>query len=162
MDPAMDSPMDVSGEGLRIAVVAARFYAEVADRLVDGATDTLQRHGVRPDDIEVVWVPGSFELPLTASVLARSGRWDAVVCLGAVIRGETAHFDHVCTQAATGIAAASRETEVPVMFGVLTTDTMEQALERSGGAKGNRGADAALGAIQMANLLRDLQDSTGR
>lgn len=149
------------GAGLRVAVVVSRFNASVGERLLGGALETLERHGVRRGDITVARVPGAFELPLVAGRLAASGRHDAVVCLGAVIRGETLHFDYVAGEAARGIARASETSGVPVLFGVLTTDTLEQALARSGGRLGNRGADAALGAIEMATLLRAL-DTGGR
>ncbi len=147
------------GQGLRVAMVAARFHELIAQRLLEGAQATLARQGVRAEDTLTVWVPGAFELPLAARTLAESGRWDAVVCLGAVVRGETTHHEHVGREAAAGVAAVARETGVPVAFGVLTTENMEQAVERSGGKVGNRGADAALAAIEMVNLLRTLQDS---
>lgn len=146
----------LGGQGLRIALVAARFNEFVTTRLLKGAQEALSGHGVRDEDVLVVWVPGAFELPLLAQRLAKSSRFDAVVCLGAVIKGETAHFDHISRLAAEGIAAASRSTDVPVLFGVLTTYTLEQALERSGGKKGNTGFNAAAAAIQMANLLKSL------
>lgn len=144
------------GQGLRFGIVAARFNGSVTHHLLEGALDALRRHGVAPDAIEVAWVPGSFEIPLVARRLAGSGRYDAIICLGVVIRGATPHFEYVAAEASRGIAAASRETGIPVIFGVLTTDTLEQALERAGTKAGNRGWDAALAAIEMANLLRDL------
>lgn len=144
------------GQGLRFGIVAARFNGGVTHHLLEGALDALRRHGVAPDAIEVAWVPGSFEIPLVARRLAGSGRYDAIICLGVVIRGATPHFEYVAAEASRGIAAASRETGIPVIFGVLTTDTLEQALERAGTKAGNRGWDAALAAIEMANLLRDL------
>ena len=125
---------------------------------MDGACEALLSHGVREDDLAVVWTPGSFEVPLAAAEMARSGRWDALVCLGAVIKGETAHFDYVAAEAARGVAEASRETGVPMAFGVQTTYTEEQALARAGGTAGNRGHDAALAAIEMANVLRRLRE----
>lgn len=143
--------------GLRIGVVAARFNRFVTSRLVEGACEALLSHGVREDDLAVVWTPGSFEVPLAAAEMARSGRWDALVCLGAVIKGETAHFDYVAAEAARGVAEASRETGVPMAFGVQTAYTEEQALARAGGSAGNRGHDAALAAIEMANVLRRLR-----
>jgi 6,7-dimethyl-8-ribityllumazine synthase len=148
---------ELHGAGLRIGLVVARFNEAVTLRLLEGARTALERHGVRDEDVDVAWVPGAFELPLIAKQLADSRRYDAVVCLGAVIRGETAHFDFVAGEAARGVTQVSLETGVPVMFGVLTPDTLEQAMERSGGSIGNRGYDAALGAIEMANLMRELR-----
>ena len=145
------------GEGLRFAIVVARFNEFITSRLLAGAMDALIRHGVQEQDIDVAWVPGSFEIPVVAKRLARSARYDAVLCLGAVIRGATPHFDYVAAEAAKGIAAAALETEVPVIFGVLTTDTIEQAIERAGTKAGNKGYDAALTAIEMANLLRAIE-----
>lgn len=142
------------GRGLKIAIALSRFNRSIGERLLAGALGTLGRHGVRPADITVARVPGAFELPLVAQRLAADH--DAVVCLGAVIRGETPHFGYVAAEAAHGIARLSRETQVPLLFGVLTVDTPRQALERSGGRLGNRGADAALAAIEMASLLRVL------
>jgi 6,7-dimethyl-8-ribityllumazine synthase len=142
--------------GRRFAVAASRFNRVVTDRLVEGAVACFRQHGVSEDDVVVVWAPGAFELPLVASHLAESGTYDAVVCLGAVIRGETAHFEHVAGQAASGIQQVSLETNVPCAFGVLTTDTLEQALDRAGGKHGNKGWDAAASAIEMASLLDDL------
>jgi 6,7-dimethyl-8-ribityllumazine synthase len=141
------------GAGRRFAVLAARFNGDVVERLVEGATGCLSAHGVGEGDVVVEWTPGAFELPLAAKRAAGSGRFDAVLCLGAVIRGETAHFDFVAGEAARGIQAAGLETGVPILFGVLTTDTVEQALERSGGAHGNKGWDCALAALQMIELL---------
>jgi len=140
--------------GRRIAVAASRFNELVVRKLVDGALDCLRAQGVREDDLELVWVPGAFELPFVARRLAGTREFDAVVCLGAVIRGETAHFDHVAHQAATGIRRAAEDTGVPVIFGVLTTDTLEQALDRAGGAHGNKGWDAAMAALEMASLAK--------
>ena len=145
----------LAGEALSIAIAVSRFNEEVTTRLLDGALDGLKSHGVRERNITVVWVPGSFEIPLVAERLARSDNYQAVVCLGAVIKKETAHFEHVSQQVARGIATVSRVTGKPVIFGVLTTYTEEQALERSGGSQGNRGYDAALAAIRMANLLKE-------
>jgi 6,7-dimethyl-8-ribityllumazine synthase len=144
------------GRGLRIAVAASRFNDRIVDRLLRGALDALARCGVRPADVTVAFVPGAFELPFAARRLAGTRRYDAVVCLGAVVRGETPHFDYVAGEAARGIARASEETGVPVLFGVLTTETERQALERAGGRLGNRGADAACAAIEMARLVRGL------
>jgi 6,7-dimethyl-8-ribityllumazine synthase len=140
----------------RFGLVAARFNSLVVDPLIAGALDALRRHGVADDAIDVVRVPGSFEIPLVAQTLAASGRYAAVVCLGAVIKGDTDHYDHVAGQAAAGVARAALETGVPVIFGVLTCDTLEQSLDRAGGKAGNKGADAALAAIEMVNLLRRL------
>ena len=147
---------NLSGDGLRVAIVVARFNDLIGERLLSGALDGLKRHGVAEEAIDVAWVPGSFEIPTVARRFACSGKHDAVICLGAVIRGATAHFDLVAGQAAAGIAAVGRETGVPTIFGVLTTDTIEQAIERAGTKAGNKGYDAALAAIEMANLLRDL------
>lgn len=147
----------LSGEGLSIAVVVARFNELVTRALLTGAEDGLARHGVEPEGVDVAWVPGSFEIPVTARKLAESGRYQAVVCLGAVIRGETPHFDHVANQASSGIARVALDTGVPVIFGIITADTLEQALERAGGKMGNKGYDAAVAAIEMANLMRGLR-----
>ena len=144
------------GEGLRIAIVAARFNELVTARLLAGARRALADHGLRDDDVDVVWTPGAFELPLAAKRLAETGRYAAVVCLGAVIRGETAHFDYVSGHAVYGIGNASLQTNVPITLGVLTTDNLDQALARAGDPPGNKGHDAAMAALEMANLLRDL------
>jgi 6,7-dimethyl-8-ribityllumazine synthase len=146
----------LQGEGLRIAIVVSRFNELATARLLEAAHRTLLGHGVRNSDILVAWVPGSFELPLVARRLASGGAHDAVICLGAVIKGETAHFEHIAGEAARGIALAAQETGVPIIFGVLTTYTLEQALDRAGGKMGNVGTTAALSAIQMANLMRVL------
>ncbi len=138
----------------RFAIVAGRFNHFVVESLVSGANDGLTRHGVAADAIDVVWVPGSFEIPLVAQRLAASKKYAAVLCLGAVIRGDTTHYDHVCAAATSGIAQAGMSTGVPVIFGILTCDTVEQALNRSGIKGGNKGFDAALAAIEMVNLLR--------
>ena len=145
------------GEGLSIAVVVARFNELVTRALLSGAEDGLARHGVEPEGVDVAWVPGSFEIPVAARKLAESGRYQAVVCLGAVIRGETPHFDQVANQASSGIARVALDTGVPVIFGIITADTLEQALERAGGKMGNKGYDAAVAAIEMANLMRGLR-----
>jgi 6,7-dimethyl-8-ribityllumazine synthase len=142
----------------RFALAAARFNGAVVEQLLAGALDGLTRHGVQDESIDVVWVPGSMELPLVAQKLAASGRYAAVICLGAVIRGETGHYDHVAGEAAGGIARASLATGVPVIFGVLTCETLEQALNRAGAKSGNKGFDAALAAIEMVNLLRKLPE----
>ena len=150
------------GEGLRVALVCSRFNGLVTDRLLAGARDGLERHGVDGASVTVAWVPGAFELPLAALRLAASGECDAVVCLGAVIRGATAHFDYVAGQCAAGVMRAQLDTGVPVVFGVLTTDTLEQALDRAGGKAGNKGFDAAAAAIEMADLLRQLPKASPR
>ena len=147
----------LDGTGLRIAVVAARFNYVITKNLMEAAVSTLAQYGVRDGDITTSWVPGSFELPVVAKTLAQSGRYDAVICLGAVIRGETSHYDMVCNQASSGIAAVGRETGIPTMFGVLTTENMEQAINRSGGKVGNLGADCAVGAIDCARLLQAIK-----
>jgi 6,7-dimethyl-8-ribityllumazine synthase len=147
---------DFASRGRRFAVVAARFNELVVSKLVEGAVACLRAHGVTEDDLEVAWVPGAFELPLAARTLAASGTYDGVVCLGAVIRGETAHFDHVAGQAAAGIREAAEATGVPVTFGVLTTDTLHQAMDRAGGKLGNKGWDAAMAAMEMASLLEQV------
>jgi 6,7-dimethyl-8-ribityllumazine synthase len=144
------------GKGRRVAVVASRFNEGITQRLVDGALDALVRHGVALDDADVVWVPGAWELPVACRRLLASDRYDVVVALGAVIRGDTPHFDYVAGEAARGLAAAAAEYETPVAFGVLTCDTMAQAEARSGGAHGNKGWDAALAALEMADLFARL------
>ncbi len=143
--------------GLRFAVVLSRFNSLVGDRLLEGALDTLRRHGAADEDVTLARVPGAFEIPLAASELAKTGTFDAVICLGAVIRGATAHFDYVAGPMASGLASIAVQTGVPVLFGVLTTDTIEQALERAGTKAGNKGADVAAAAIEMANLLRKIR-----
>ncbi|MED1490249.1 6,7-dimethyl-8-ribityllumazine synthase [Bacillus smithii] len=144
------------GTGLKIGIVVSRFNEFITSKLVSGAEDALVRHGVNQDDIEVAWVPGAFEIPLIAKKMAESGRYDAVIALGTVIRGATAHFDYVSSEATKGVAQASLQTEVPVIFGILTTETIEQAIERAGTKAGNKGAEAAVSAIEMANLLKQL------
>ena len=151
----------LSGEGMRVAVAASRFNELVTDRLVAGARDSLLRHGVDEASITLVWAPGAFELPLVAQRLAESGDVDAVVCVGAVIRGSTDHYEHVASQCAAGLTRVSLDTGVPVVFGVLTTETSEQALERAGGKLGNKGFEAATTALEMADLLRQLPKSGG-
>ena len=142
------------GEGLKIAIVASRFNEFITSKLIGGAEDCLLRHGVSGDDITLAWVPGAFEIPMVAKKLALSGAYDAVICLGAVIRGATSHYDYVCAEVSKGIAQVSMETGVPVLFGVVTTDTIEQAIERAGTKAGNKGTDCAMGALEMVNLLR--------
>jgi 6,7-dimethyl-8-ribityllumazine synthase len=144
------------GTGLRFGIVYARWNDFMGNRLLDGAKDALVRHGVEEDQIDVALVPGSFEVPLVAKKLAQSGRYDAVICIGVIIRGATPHFDYVAGEAAKGIAQAALQTDVPVTFGLVTSDTIEQAIERSGSKAGNKGAEAALAALEMANLLRAL------
>lgn len=142
--------------GLKVAIAVARFNQFITERLLDGARDAFLRHGGQADDLTVAWVPGAFELPLACRKLAASGRYDAVVALAAVIRGATAHFDYVASAATSGITAVMQDTGVPVGFGVLTTDTVEQAVDRAGAKVGNKGAEALLTAIEMANLLKQL------
>ncbi len=142
------------GKGLKVGIVVGRFNDLITMRLLDGAKDALKRHGVEQEDVELAFVPGAFELPLVAKKMAMSKKYDAVITLGAVIRGATPHFDYVCNEAAKGIAQASYQSEVPVIFGVLTTETIEQAIERAGTKAGNKGWEAATSAIEMANLMR--------
>jgi 6,7-dimethyl-8-ribityllumazine synthase len=144
------------GEGLRVAIAASRFNEAIVTRLVDGAVDGLRRHGVDADAIDLAWAPGAFELPLVAARLAASGSYDAIITLGAVIRGATGHYDLVAGQCAAGVQRAQLDTGVPVIFGVLTTDTIEQAVERAGTKAGNKGFEAASAAIEMANLVAQL------
>lgn len=144
-------------EGLKIGIVAARFNEFIVSKLLGGAEDALVRHGVKDEDIEVAWVPGAFEIPLVAKKMAKSGKYDAVVCLGAVIKGATSHYDYVCSEVSKGIASVSLSEETPVAFGVLTTDTIQQAVERAGTKAGNKGYDAAVTAIEMANLLKNIE-----
>ncbi|MDU0382164.1 6,7-dimethyl-8-ribityllumazine synthase [Staphylococcus pseudintermedius] len=146
----------LNGKGLKIGVVVSRFNDLITGRLLDGAQDALRRHQVAEDSIDVVYVPGAFELPIVAKKMAQTGKYDAVVTLGCVIRGATSHYDYVCNEAAKGIAKASDDTGVPVIFGVLTTENIEQAIERAGTKAGNKGAESAVGAIEMANLLRQM------
>lgn len=144
----------------RFALVAARFNQLIVDRLIDGARDGLRRHGIADDAIDLAWVPGAFELGLVARKLADTGRYAAVICLGCVIQGETDHYDYVCSQAASGVARAAFDSGVPVIFGVLTCDTLEQAMNRAGGKAGNKGHDAALAALEMASLVRQVSPAT--
>jgi 6,7-dimethyl-8-ribityllumazine synthase len=152
---------DFSPPDGRFAVVAARFNGLITESLLSGCRDALERHGVSDDRVDVAWVPGSFEIPLVAKTMAGTGRYVAVICLGCVIRGETGHYDHVAGQTSGGVLQAGLATGVPVIFGVLTTDTVEQALNRAGIKGGNKGADAALAAIEMVNLLRKMRHSGG-
>jgi 6,7-dimethyl-8-ribityllumazine synthase len=146
------------GDGIRVGIAVSRFNELISERLLAGSLDCMRRHGVEDGAVDVVWVPGSFELPLVARELACSGRYAAVICLGAVIRGATAHFDLVAGQAAAGIARVALDTGVPAIFGVLTTETIEQALERAGTKAGNKGYESALSALEMADVLRQLKE----
>lgn len=145
------------GTGLKIGVVVSRFNEFITSKLLSGALDTLKRHGVSEDDIEISWVPGAFEIPLIAKQMAQSGKYDAIVSLGAVIRGATPHFDYVASEMSKGIAQTSLQTSVPITFGVLTTDNIEQAIERAGTKAGNKGSEAAITAIEMANLIKTMK-----
>ena len=142
---------------IKVGIVAARFNEFIVSKLVAGARDGLLRHDVKDEDI-LAWVPGAFEIPVSASKMAKSGKYDAVICLGAVIRGATSHYDYVCSEVSKGIASVSLTSDIPVMFGVLTTDNIEQAIERAGTKAGNKGYDCALGAIEMVNLVRQLEN----
>lgn len=143
-------------DDLKFAIVVGRFNEFIGSKLLSGAIDGLKRHGSKEEDIEIVWVPGAFEIPLVAKKLAKSKKYDAVICLGAVIRGSTPHFDYVSSEVSKGIATTSLDTEIPIIFGVLTTDNIEQAIERAGTKSGNKGYDAAITAIEMANLLKTI------
>jgi len=144
----------LNAQGLRFGIVVGRFNEFISSKLLGGAIDALNRHEAAKDDIEMVWAPGAYEIPLIAKKMAKSGKYDAVICLGAVIRGATPHFDYVASEVAKGVAIAGLETEVPVIFGVLTTDNIEQAIERAGTKSGNKGFDAAMTAIEMGNLMK--------
>jgi len=144
------------GKGLKFGLVVSRFNEFLTKRLVEGAQDALLRHGVNQEDIEIAWVPGSFEIPLVAKKLAETKRFDAVICLGAVVRGGTPHFEYIAAEVTKGIAKVGLETGLPVIYGVLTADTLEQAIERAGTKMGNRGFDAAVEAIEMANLVKSI------
>ena len=145
-------------KGIRVGIVAARFNEFITSKLLSGAMDGLVRHDVQEEDIHVAWVPGAFEIPLIASKMAKSGKYDAVICLGAVIRGSTSHYDYVCNEVSKGIAAVGLDSGIPVLFGVLTTENIEQAIERAGTKAGNKGYDCALSAIEMVNLIREIED----
>ena len=147
----------VSDAAIRVGIVAARFNEFITSKLLSGAIDGLLRHNVQQENIQIAWVPGAFEIPLIASKMAKSGRYDAVVCLGAVIRGSTSHYDYVCNEVSKGIASVSLESGIPVLFGVLTTENIEQAIERAGSKAGNKGSECAAGAIEMVNLIRSLE-----
>ena len=143
-------------EGIKVGIVAARFNEFITSKLLGGAVDALTRENVSEDDIDVAWVPGAFEIPLVASKMAKSRKYDAIICLGAVIRGSTSHYDYVCAEVSKGIAQVSLNEGLPVMFGVLTTDTIEQAIERAGTKAGNKGFECGQGAIEMVNVLRQI------
>ena len=145
----------VANKNIKVGIVAARFNEFITSKLLGGAMDGLLRHDVKEEDIHVAWVPGAFEIPLIASKMAKSGKYDAVICLGAVIRGATSHYDYVCNEVSKGIATVSMNSDIPVMFGVVTTENIEQAIERAGTKAGNKGYDCALGAIEMVNLIRE-------
>ncbi len=144
-------------KGKKFVIVISRFNDFIGKKLLEGAQDALIRHGAGDQDIEVVWVPGSFEIPAVANIVAKSGKYDAVICLGAVIRGDTPHFEYVASEAAKGIARVGLSADIPVAFGIVTADTLEQAIERAGAKQGNKGAQAALSAIEMANLFAQLK-----
>lgn len=143
-------------QDLKIGIAAARFNEFIVSKLVGGAEDALLRHGAAAEDIDLVWVPGAFELPFAAKKMAASGKYDAVICLGTVIRGSTSHYDLVCAEVSKGVASVGLNSEIPVLFGVLTTDTIEQAIERAGTKAGNKGFDAAVSAIEMINLMKNM------
>lgn len=143
-------------EGMKVGIVASRFNEFIVSKLVSGAVDGLVRHNVNDDDISIAWVPGAFEIPVIADKMAKSGKYDAVICVGAVIRGATSHYDYVCNEVSKGIAQASMNSGVPVLFGILTTDSIEQAIERAGTKAGNKGYDCALSAIEMVNLMKQI------
>ncbi len=145
-----------SGKGLKVGIIAGRFNEFISSKLIGGALDALKRHEVSEDNIELAWVPGAFEMPLVAQKMARSGKYDAVITLGAVIRGSTPHFDYVCSEVSKGVASVSLETGIPVIFGVLTTNTIEECIERAGTKAGNKGFDAGVSAIEMVNLLKGM------
>ncbi len=144
-------------KGIKVGIVAARFNEFITSKLLSGAMDALTRHEVKEEDIHVAWVPGAFEIPLIASKMANSKKYDAVICLGAVIRGNTTHYDYVCNEVSKGIATVSLNSDIPVIFGVLTTENIEQAIERAGTKAGNKGFDCAVSAIEMVNLIRELE-----
>ena len=143
-------------KGMKVGIVVARFNEFIVSKLLSGALDGLRRHDVKEDDISVAWVPGAFEIPIAAQKMAGSGKYDAVICLGTVIRGSTSHYDNVCNEVSKGIAHVSMESQIPVLFGVLTTENIEQAIERAGTKAGNKGYDCALSAIEMVNLLKEI------
>ena len=146
----------VADENMRVAIVASRFNEIIVNKLLGGAVDGLVRHGVEEKNITAAWVPGAFEIPLTAQKLAESGKYDAVICVGAVIRGQTSHYDYVCNEVSKGIAQVSLNSKIPVLFGIVTTENIEQAIARAGSKAGNKGYDCALSAIEMVNLLHQI------
>ncbi|MBD5644576.1 6,7-dimethyl-8-ribityllumazine synthase [Clostridium botulinum] len=146
----------LAAEGLKVGIIVSRFNEFITSKLLSGSIDCLKRHGAKEDNIEVCWVPGAFEIPVIAKKMSSKGKYDAVICLGAVIRGATPHFDYVSSEVSKGVAHVSLDKEVPVIFGVLTTDTIEQAIERAGTKAGNKGYDAAMSAIEMSNLMKVL------
>ncbi|MEA4988511.1 6,7-dimethyl-8-ribityllumazine synthase [Anaerovorax sp. IOR16] len=147
---------NIVAEGIKVGIVAARFNEFIVGKLLSGTLDGLVRHGVKEEDITTAWVPGAFEIPLIAKKMAKSGHYDAVICLGAVIRGATSHYDYVCAEVSKGVAQVALDSQIPVMFGVLTTDTIEQAIERAGTKSGNKGFDCAASAIEMVNLMKQI------
>lgn len=146
----------ISEKEIKIGIVCARFNEFIVSKLLSGALDALSRHNIKDDNISIAWVPGAFEIPLIASKMASSGKYDAVICLGTVIRGSTSHYDYVCAEVSKGIASVSLKSDIPVMFGILTTENIEQAIERAGTKSGNKGFDSAMGAIEMVNLIREI------
>lgn len=142
---------------IKVGIVAARFNEFITGKLVEGALDGLKRHDVQEEDVSLAWVPGAFEIPLIASKMAKSGKYNAVICLGALIRGSTSHYDYVCSEVSKGVASVALNSDIPVMFGVLTTENIEQAIERAGSKAGNKGFDCAVGAIEMVNLIRQIE-----
>ncbi len=147
----------VTGRGLKFGIVVSRFNEFITNKLLSGALDTLHRHEANDDDIDVAWVPGAFEIPVVAKKMAESGKYDAVICLGAVIRGSTSHYDYVCNEVSKGVAQVNMTTGVPTIFGVITTENIEQAIERAGTKAGNKGVDGAMAAMEMANLLKNMK-----
>jgi len=147
----------VVSDEIKIGIVAARFNEFITSKLLGGALDALKRHDISEDNIDMAWVPGAFEIPLIASKMAKAGKYDAVICLGSVIRGSTSHYDYVCSEVSKGIANVSLNSDIPVMFGMLTTENIEQAIERAGSKAGNKGYDFAVSAIEMVNLIREIQ-----
>ena len=148
----------MTAKGMKVGIVAARFNEFITSKLVGGALDVLRRHEAAEEDIVTAWVPGAFEIPVIAKKMAESRKYDAIICLGAVIRGSTSHYDYVCNEVSKGVAHVSLESGIPVMFGVLTTENIEQAIERAGTKAGNKGAECAIGAIEMVNLIRALEE----
>lgn len=152
---------NVVAQEMRVGIVVARFNEFITSKLLGGALDGLKRHDVPEENVDVAWVPGAFEIPLIAAKMAKSGRYDAIICLGAVIRGATSHYDYVCNEVSKGIAQVSLQSEIPVMFGVVTTDNIEQAIERAGSKAGNKGYECATGAIEMVNVIRAMDGLDG-